>query len=192
MKSFTMRGARRARAHEEEVALPDGFPLTPREMPDPQPGDILLFTHAKGLNRLIPWFTGSRYFHCGVYEGEGRVLEARPNGVVRRDLQSSNEGEKVFRTVPMPEEGGDKAIHFVQSRIGSTYDPIDIAFIILRHTFPLWPIRYSNHRSFTCGELVARAWRAGGCDLFPNKQAAEVIPADFSRFLPRDSQDQVL
>jgi len=28
--------------------------------------------------------------------------------------------------------------------------------------------------------------------LFPNKQAAEVIPADFSRFLPRDSQDQVL
>lgn len=187
-----MRGARRARAHEEEVALPDGFPLTPREMPDPQPGDILLFTHAKGLNRLIPWFTGSRYFHCGVYEGNGCVLEARPNGVVRRDLQSSGEGEKVFRTVPMPEEGTEKAIHFVQSRIGATYDPIDIAFIILRHLFPLWPIRYSNHRSFTCGELMARAWRAGGCDLFPQRQASEIIPADFSRFLPRDARDQVL
>ncbi len=185
-----MRRAREVRPDDEELPLPDGFPFGPREMPDPQPGDILLFTHARGLNRLIPWFTGSRYFHCGVYEGDGRVLEARPSGVVRRDLKE--QGEQVFRAVPMPREGADKAVHFVQSRLGSTYDPLDVAFIILRHLFPLWPIAYSNHCSFTCGELVARAWRAGDCDLFPDRQASEVIPSDFSRFLPRDSQDQVL
>lgn len=192
MKSFTTRRARRARSPHEEVALPDGFPLTSREMPDPRPGDILLFTHAKGLNRLIPWFTGSRYFHCGVYEGDGHVLEARPNGVVRRDLKESSDGEKVFRTVPMPQEGAEKAIHFARKRLGATYDPFDIAFIIVRHLFPLLHIRYSNHASFTCGELVARAWRAGGCDLFPDQQASEIIPADLSRFLPRDAQDQTL
>ena len=185
-----MRRAQQERASEEEETLPDGFPLEPREMPDPEPGDILLFTHAKGLNRLIPWFTGSRYYHCGVYEGEGCVLEARPNGVVRRNLKKV--GEEVFRTVPMPREGAEKAIRFARSRLGSTYDPLDVAFIIIRHTFPLLPLHYSNHCSFTCGELVARAWRAGGCNLFPDKQAAEIIPADFSRFLPRDARDQVL
>lgn len=190
MKSFTTRRTPEVRPTNEEPVLPDGFPLAPREMPDPQRGDILLYTHAKGFNRLIPWFTGSRYYHVGIYEGDGFSLEARPTGVVRRDLNKTS-GE-VFRAVRMPREGGESAIRFAQKRLGSTYDPLNVLFIIVRHTFPLLPLRYSNHCSFTCGELVARAWRAGGCDLFPGKQAAEIIPADFSRFLPRDSQDQVL
>jgi len=190
MRSFTTRRIFKRRRFPEELILPEGFPLTPRPMPDPQRGDILLYTHAQGLNRLIEWFTGSRYYHVGIYEGDGRVLEARPNGVVRRDLRGQS--AEVFRAAPMPREGGERAIRFAQHRLGATYDPFDIAFIILRHTFPLLRIHYSNHSSFTCGELVARAWRAGGLDLFPERQASEIIPADFSRFLPRDSQDQVL
>jgi len=190
MRSFTTRRDSERGPAPEEPILPEGLPLTAREMPDPQPGDILLYTHAKGLNRLIPWFTGSRYYHVGIYEGDGQVLEARPNGVVRRDLRGQS-GD-VFRAARMPREGVERAIHFAQSRIGATYDPFDIAFIIMRHTFPLLPLHYSNRSSFTCGELVARAWRAGGLDLFPERQASEIIPADFSRFLPRDSQDQVL
>ncbi|RYX82643.1 hypothetical protein EON83_18260 [bacterium] len=166
--------------HAPQGARPDG----------PLPGDILLFTHAKGLSRLIPWFTGSRYYHCGLYEGHNRVLEARPQGVVRRNLKR---GELYpFRVIPMPREGSIRALDFIRRRLGATYDPLDIAFIIIRHTFPLLRFQYRNHSSFTCGELVLRAWRAGHCDLLPDLPAAEVIPADFARFLPCDAHDTVL
>lgn len=173
----------------------DPEPLTPRApggaRPDgPLPGDILLFTHATGFSKLIPWFTGSRYYHCGLYEGSNHVLEARPQGVVRRNLKQGT--LYPFRVIPMPREGAERALNFIRLRLGGDYDPVDIAFIIMRHTFPLLPLHYSNHSSFTCGELVVRAWRAGRCDLFPEENAAEIIPADFCRFLPPDAHDQVL
>ena len=175
-----------------DCGSPDLTPHAPRgTRPNgPLPGDILLFTHATGLSRLIPWFTGSRYYHCGLYEGNNRVLEARPQGVVRRNLKQGT--LYPFRVIPMPREGHVRALDFIRRRLGSTYDPIDIAFIIMRHTFPLLRIHYNNHCSFTCGELLVRAWRAGHHDLFPDQSASEIIPADFSRFLPPDAQDMVL
>lgn len=180
---------RRRAAPESESIAPAVRP-TQAERPDgPLPGDILLFTHATGFSRLIPWFTGSRYYHCGLYEGNNCVLEARPAGVVRRNLKCAT--PYPFRIVPMPREEAYRALDFIGTRLGATYDPLDVAFIIMRHLFPLLPLHYSNHRSFTCGELVVRAWRAGHCDLFPDRKAAEIIPADFSRFLPPDARDTV-
>lgn len=156
----------------------------------PKPGDILLFTHAKGLSRLIPWFTGSRYYHCGLYEGQGCSLEARPGGVVRRDL--SRDPDAVFRVIPMPEEHGQQALDAARCCLGNNYDLLDIAFIMMRHWFPRLRFSYSNHNSLVCSELVVLAWRHVGLDLFPDQAPELVIPADFRAFLPPDSRDETL
>ena len=186
MTSFTNQ-----RECTSEVLPTSPLHFGPEARPDgPLPGDILLFTHATGFSKLIPWFTGSRYYHCGLYEGNNHVLEARPQGVVRRNLKRGT--LYPFRVVPMPREGATRALDFIRKRLGATYDPLDIAFIVMRHLFPLLPLYYTNHSSFTCGELVTRAWRAGRCDLLPDTNPAEVIPADFARFLPCDAHDQVL
>ena len=165
-------------------------PLFETRPDGPLPGDILLFTDAPGLTRVIPWFTNSRYYHVGVYEGGPFSLEARVSGVIRRDI--SRDKQLVFRFVPMPREGAQKALDFIRQRLGANYDVVDVAAIILNHSFPKLRINYSNPGSFTCGELVADAWEAAGIDLFPELQNSLVVPGDFAQFLPVDSRDRVL
>ena len=143
-----------------------------------------------GLSRLIPWVTGSRYYHCGLYEGGGWVLEARPQGVVRRNI--INHPKVVVRVIPMPVEQGEAAVKYARSCVGKNYDILDALFIMLRHQFPRVPIKYSNHESLVCSELVVLAWRKAGLDLFPDTDAAAVIPGQFQAFLPVDSYDTTL
>ncbi len=172
MLSFTKR--RRA------VARADG----------PKRGDILLFSHAKGFSRVIPWFTRSRYCHCALYEGEGRVLEARITGVVRRDLTTTS--DCVFRVIPKPEAYSRVVLDYTRDQLGLNYDFLDVFLIVLRHYFPLVRFTRSNRNSFVCAELIVVAWRRAGLDLFPNTEAACVIPGDFEQFLPPDSHDETL
>ena len=163
-------------------------PLYKTRPAGPLPGDILLFTDAPGLTKIIPWFTNSRYYHVGLYEGGPFSLEARVPGVLRRDI--SRDKQLVFRFVPMPREGAQIALDFARKNLGANYDPIDIAAIIINHTFPKLRINYSNPSSFTCGELVAEAWQAAGVELFPEIESELVVPGDFGRYLPVDARDR--
>ena len=164
-------------------------PLFKTRPAGPLPGDILLFTDAPGLTRVIPWFTNSRYYHVGLYEGGPFSLEARVPGVLRRDI--SRDKQLVFRFVPMPREGAQKALDFVRAHLGSNYDLVDIAAIIVNHSFPKLRLNYSNPDSFTCGELIAEAWKAAGLDLFPATKPELIVPGDFAQFLPVDARDRV-
>lgn len=163
------------------ASRPDGMP---------RPGDVLLFTNASGLSKVIPWLTGSRYYHCGLYEGKGCVLEARPQGVVRRKI--SDHPDVVVRVIPMPTEQGEAAVGYARSCLGKNYDVLDILFIMMKHQFPRITLKYSNHDSLVCSELVVLAWRKAGVDLFPEKKADEVIPGHFQALLPVDSYDITL
>ena len=165
-------------------------PLFETRPDGPLPGDILLFTDAPGLTRVIPWFTNSRYYHVGLYEGGPFSLEARVNGVIRRDI--SRDKQLVFRFVPMPREGTGAALDFIRKNLGANYDPLDIVAIMINHSFPKLRLNYSNSTRFTCGELIAEAWRSAGIDLFPGRQAELIVPGDFAQFLPVDSRDRVL
>ena len=75
---------------------------------NPQPGDICLFYNARGLARLITWFTRSRFYHVALYTGDDCVIEARPRGVVQRDLRSV--GEHDYIIIPAPQNKGAQAI----------------------------------------------------------------------------------
>jgi uncharacterized protein YycO len=170
--SFTKR--RRA------VARPNG----------PQPGDLLLFSDATKMGRVIPWFTSSRYYHVAIYEGNGNVLEARPGGVVRRDI--TKEPNQVFRVIPMPEAAAQKALDAARSCLNLRYDVIGVGFIILRHYFPRLHLPFETHSSYSCGEFVLTSWRRAGLDLLPDADPTTVIPADFQPFLPPDAHDETL
>ncbi len=172
MLSFTKR--RRA------VSRPDG----------PKRGDILLFCHARGISRLIPWFTKSRYYHCALYEGGGLVLEARPNGVVRRDI--SKDPKMVFRVIPMPDGAGTPALDWARDKLGAKYDVFNVLIIIVRTYFPRLHVPHINRNSFFCSEIPVIGWQRAGLDLFPGRLAEELIPGDFAQFLPPDSRDESL
>ena len=165
-------------------------PLFKTRPQGPLPGDILLFTDAPGLTKVIPWFTNSRYYHVGLYEGGPFSLEARVPGVLRRDI-SAQDKHLVFRFIPMPREGAQIALDFARKNLGANYDPLDILAIMINHTFPKLRLNYSNETRFTCGELVAEAWQEAGVDLFPRIKSELVVPGDFARYLPVDARDRV-
>lgn len=159
--------------------------MTSPEMP--QPGDVLLFAHATGLNRVITFFTRSRYYHVAIYAGDFHVVEARPQGVVSRDLRGP-EGTHFCAILSNPAGKGDEALAWAKSQIGGKYDRWDILVIILEHVFTHLHLNYAPPGRFSCGEFVARAFQEAGARLFPDRDTDDIVPADFARLLPPDAQ----
>lgn len=159
--------------------------MTPSSIssPEPEPGDILLFAHARGLNRLITWFTHSQYYHVAIYAGAAHVIEARPQGVVRRDLRGP-EGTHYAAVLPAPGGKGTAALAWAEGQIGAGYDRWDLLVILLEHLFRHLHLNYTPRGKFSCGEFVAEAFRHAGVDLFPGRESSEIVPADFARLLP--------
>jgi pimeloyl-ACP methyl ester carboxylesterase len=151
-------------------------------LPKANPGDILLFTRARGLNRMITWFTKSCFYHVGIYEGEGNVVEARPRGVVRRNLNGPD-GDRHFEVIPAPEDKGGAALAWAVRQVGDGYDPFDVAVIILEKIFRQWRINYTSHDKYSCGEYVAKAFQHAGVDLFPGRHPGRIVPADYEQYL---------
>jgi hypothetical protein len=158
------------------------------KLQDASPGDIVLFHHARGLNRLITRFSGSRYYHVGLYAGGHCVLESRVTGVSKRDVCQS----KIrlhFRVIPAPggPEVGQAALDWALTQIGRRYAYFSIGALILDRFLErlLGPIDIVWHERerVSCGEFVAQAYEAAGMRLFPDRHAEEVAPWDFARLL---------
>ena len=158
----------------EASALPAGF----RE---PQPGDILLFHNARGMNKLITGFTRSPFYHVGLYAGEGKAVEARTPGVIRDDLRDRKND---FVTVPAPEGKGKAALRWAEAQIGDAYDDLDIAVIILDRLCRFLRFNYTPRDKFTCGEFVATAFDKADAPLFPERDLGSIVPADFAPLAP--------
>ena len=149
-------------------------------------GDVLLFTNARGPNRLITWFTHSRFYHVGLYEGDGWIVEARPRGVVRRNLQGPD-GDRHFVAIPlekmMTNEQAETALRWAEGEIGDGYAPLDVAAIILERLFRWVKINYSTPDKYSCGEFVTQALRAADVPIFCDRLADRVVPSDFEQWL---------
>ncbi|HZT42089.1 MAG TPA: hypothetical protein VFA07_07860 [Chthonomonadaceae bacterium] len=147
---------------------------------DPQPGDILLFHHARGENRLITLFTRSPFYHAAIYAGEGHAIESRPSGVHCNSLQGR---ENDFVVVPAPEGKGAEALAWARTQIGAPYDNLDVLVIILEHLFTHLHLNYAPGNKYTCGEFVARAFAEVGVRLVPDQDVEDVVPGDLARHL---------
>jgi len=169
-RRYWMRQSRKALAAEQAAR-------------DPQPGDILLFHHARGENRFITLFTRSPFYHAAIYAGEGRAIESRPSGVRCNSLEGR---ENDFVAVAAPEGKGREALAWARTQIGSPYDNLDVVVIILERLFTHLHLNYTPGDRYTCGEFVARAFDAAGVRLFPEQDIEKVVPGDLARrLLPR-------
>jgi len=174
-------------AVDPEVDEPDGEDdreIDP-ELPQIRPGDVLLFNRAKGLNRIITWFTKSPFYHVGISLGDNHVVEARPRGVVIRDL-TGPDGDKRFEIIPRETFGEEislRALEWAKSQLGDGYDPFNVLSIVLDRTFACCAVNASLPDHWACGEFVVTAFEKADKKLF-DKPAAAIVPADFARFLP--------
>ena len=135
---------------------------------------------------IISWVTRSPYYHVAIYEQETFTIEARQRGVVRRDLRTK-EGGHSWTVIPAPEGRGEPALAWARSQIGDTFDRFDFLVILIDRVVGLLKIHYEPFGKYSCGDFVARAFREAGVVLFPEMQDADVEPADFARFLPRQT-----
>jgi hypothetical protein len=152
-----------------------------------RPGDLFLFTRARKLNLLITAYSRTPYYHVAFYAGGPFVVEARPRGVVRRDLRGPD-GDKDFVVIPAPcdRETAVRALRWAEDRIGLGYDPLNTMAMVIDRSIPFVNIPpLPNHR-FSCGELVTKALREAGFDPLPGMEAEDVLPSDYMRFLPAD------
>lgn len=146
-----------------------------------KPGDICLFYNARGICRLITWFTKSPFYHVAIYEGDEHVVESRPIGVIRRDLR---EGQNDYLVIPAPENKGIKALNWARKQIGDGYDVPGVAVLVLERLFTNLHINYkSPNTRFSCGEFVLCAFKEVGMDLLPGQKTETAVPADFEVLL---------
>ena len=152
------------------------------------PGDILLFHHARGLNRLITLLSGSPYHHVGLYAGQGWVIESRIGGVSKRDLNAANVRLR-FRVIPAPggPEVGRVALAWAEKHMGERYAYGSIIALVLdrllERVFGHQDIVWRQRDRVSCGEFVAQAFEVAGVTLFPGEDPEEVAPWDFARLL---------
>lgn len=149
--------------------------------PAPEPGDILLFHNAKGMNRIITGFTGSPFYHAALYAGDGEVLEATTPGVVRRDLRGRQHD---FVVAPAPEGRGKEALAWAETQIGDAYDTMDIAVIVVDRLCRWIHFNYTPNNKYSCGEFVATAFDKAGVRLVPNRDLGDVVPGDLACYVP--------
>lgn len=154
-----------------------------------RPGDILLFCRPTGFSRIISWLTRSPYYHVAICEDIWHVIEARPRGVVRRDLRT-REGGCFFKVIPAPHDVGYRALEWARLEIGASYDKLGVLALILDRVFALYHINSKPRKNrFSCAEFVAQAFSHSGARLFPDIADEDVIPADFARLLPQADTD---
>ena len=165
-------------------------PVRLRALEDASPGDILLFHHARGFNRVILLVSGSRYYHVGLYAGGTEVIESRIKGVSKRDLSDTRLQLK-FRIIPAPggPEVGRAALQWAEKHMGERYAyssvfTISLDRIVDRFIGPVDFI-WRQRARVSCGEFVAQAYEAAGERLFPDVDSDAVAPWDFARLLRR-------
>lgn len=152
-------------------------------MPEPQPGDVLLFFHAhRGFDYVIKLMTFSKYYHCGLYAGGGRVIEARPRGVADNEIGSRAGG---YDVLPAPEGKGAEALAWAQTQIGAGYDRVNMLTMFLEHVFVRLRLNIVPKGKYSCAEFVATAFYHASLRLFPDQDLNDVEPKDFARLLPR-------
>jgi hypothetical protein len=168
-------------SRREEVLNPRMNALTREDTrrPEPRPGDLLLFYGGCQLGWWIERVTRSPFYHVALYDGDGYVVDAVPQGVVRRHVADGTTGTR-FIVAPTPEGAGPAALAWAKTRIGRPFDPLGILVSLAslagrRLTLPYRP----THR-FTCSHLVAEALLHAGVALCPHRSPALVVPADFA------------
>lgn len=170
---------------------------------DLRPADILLSTGDASVSGAIRFGTGSRFSHASLYSGNGEIIEAIGEGVVRQSLDRAMRDDTlvcVYRRIRMSDAQAQQVLRYASSQVGKPYDEagaigagVTSGRGIMLSVFAgvLMPItrvgtviaigadlinRWNPERSFFCSELVALAFENAGVPL--GSGAASTTPQD--------------
>lgn len=182
--------ARRARQTKAMLERYNAAGEKERRSHEPRPGDVLLFYRpGRKRDHIIQFFTDSPFYHAALYAGDGRVIEARPKGIVEDGLHGR---EHNFVVAPAPEGRGQAALDWARQQLGDPFSGMDMFMNALDRVFIHWDINYTTPGKYTCGEFVATAFDNAGVGLFPGRDRDEIAPADFAKLLPSEARPEVV
>lgn len=161
-----------------------GIPLTPTtgggqciDTRALQPADIIVSTTAAGISWGIRFATSSEVSHAMLYVGNGNIVEAIGDGVVRRTLQMAVNDATLavaYRRRNVTPGNGASIVRHAEQFIGRAYDArgaagagiadngvICIAVGIVA-CVAARAGAFNNRDSFYCSELVLEAFRLAG------------------------------
>jgi uncharacterized protein YycO len=145
----------------------------------PRPGDLLLFYGGRRLGWWIERATRCPFYHVALYDAVGYVVDAVPQGVVRRRVDDGTTGTR-YIVAPAPEGRGEAALAWATEQIGRPFDALGM-FVVLGHlALGRAPLPYRPSRRFTCSHLVAEAFRQAGAELVPERDPAMAVQGDFA------------
>ena len=138
--------------------------------------------------------------HSAVYIGNGQIVEALLDGIVRRDLKEAylngKFGLKVKRHKNARDEDIKKAIDFYINEPGVKYDKKGLAYFLLANFVPpqfnflidddyvgKW---FNVENAYFCSELVSEGFKRGNIYCF-ERQPYKVMPIEFDNELLFDN-----
>jgi len=150
-------------------------------------GDIIAVGTNAPSSEAIQWSTAGDYSHAMLYEGDGLVIDAMPNGgVAHRHLKTQLEGAPfgaVFRHRTATREQCLHAVNWAKTQVKKKYDFISAANAGLSSSSRTYALRFipSGHAisevsqwqhehdlqdaTFMCSELVLRAFEIAGAPI---------------------------
>ncbi len=108
---------RQSTAQSSSIPLDPGVGGRSIGMDALQQGDIIISTTNDSDSKLIRFVTGSEISHASVYVGNGMVIEAVPDGVLERSLETSLMDDTVavaYRHVNMTPENAQRVTDFLR------------------------------------------------------------------------------
>jgi diacylglycerol kinase (ATP) len=140
-------------------------------------GDLVLFGPDQSIGaRLIEFLTRSYYHHVAIYDGEGMVIEAMPEGIRRFPL--GDRPVTGIRPNVFPEQR-QAAADWARHRVGGVYDRRGLPLIAVDRVFPGLRLGHPSASRYSCAVFVADAFLHAGADLFPGQRWQDLVPADF-------------
>jgi cell wall-associated NlpC family hydrolase len=134
---------------------------------------------------LIRVGTRSTVNHAFVYIGDGRIIEAEPDGATESDV--SKYSSVIWSAVPMTDEQSSAIVAWAKAQKGVPYGWLDIAVLSLA-AFGIhnrWiDRRIENTHYLICSQLVDKAYELGDVHLFDDgRLPGQVTPGDLLRLI---------
>jgi cell wall-associated NlpC family hydrolase len=155
----------------------------------PNIGDYFV-VHTTGIPaRLIQVGTFSKWNHAGIYIGDGKVVEARPQGVTISDVSKYDINPILWSTDRFTsltqterEMIKERALGFVRDSYG-VWSIINLALKIL--TLKIFPNlkRAERESSVICSQLVAWTYSSAAKIKVSDKPHALVTPKDLAELI---------
>jgi len=124
-------------------------------------GDVILVKNRGLFGYVIRKATHSPYDHIGIFSSARDIIEATPKGVFKTNIDKYvNHNCIVWRLKREYNLNNGVAVVFAEKEIGESYDFLQIFRILFKFIFKTK--RNDGNSRWTCSELVAEAYNAGG------------------------------